>query len=224
MLQAIKVDPTYEEWLEFIFDRPELPYGEHISLDGVSFDPSPEATVHLISQTCARAGTDLIAYSDAQVCAGLDLIFNPSLSDLSFALKEESVDVKARHDAIKTIETLYQECFSARCSENISNGAQEQFGGLNPICYMLWDVSPLTYWEDSKDRQSHYRAVVDLLENCLQIGQVACVESALHGLGHIQPYATEIVQRVIDKWARKRTREFIILESYAAQARQGRVQ
>lgn len=68
---------------------------------------------------------------------------------------------------------------------------------------MFWDVTPPATWikyegmepisadtmhhyQNSKDElQVYYRAIASVMESCLYLYNPACVESGLHGLGHL---------------------------------------
>jgi vesicle coat complex subunit len=90
---------------------------------------------------------------------------------------------------------------------------------------MLWDVSPLSWWEEkrSPEREIFYNAVIDVLEEALSSNNPACVESALHGLGHIQSSCIERVTEVITNYLKK-VSVSTQLTTYAKQAILGNVQ
>ena len=75
----------------------------------------------------------------------------------------------------------------------------ERWGNpLNYIAYMLWDVSPLIY--HARDDNRLFSAITDVLEDALNLSNAACIESALHGLGHAQHYYPDAVELIIDRF------------------------
>jgi len=91
----------------------------------------------------------------------------------------ESVPVQLRLRAIEAIKTLYQDCFTPRCAPVLGHLNEPGANPLNQVCYMLWDASPLSYWENRPNREVFYGAVVDVLEMALKSPNPARVESAL---------------------------------------------
>lgn len=215
---------AYADWLRYIFDRPTTENRWFFDLELEPFDPEPAATVALIGQTCERSGVDLMAFSDEQVRAGLDFIFNASCSNLAFALKDESVPPRLSHATLARIEDLYRQCFAVRCAPAASHLDEQPSTPLNSFCYMLWDVSPLTSWGHDARGTSSCAAVLDVLEKCLYIDHTACVESALHGLGHLHFSAPAPVQSVVDRWLSSSGGQHSPLRRYAEAVRVGRVQ
>jgi len=215
----------YDRWLKYVFDRPETPSGWYFDLDLEAFDATPCEVVSLIDMTCARCGTDLLKYDLRQVNEGIDFIFNNSCSDLVFSLKDTGVQIDSRLRAIRSIRTLYSDCFAVRCSEGLSHLDQPTTNPLNKICYMFWDVTPLRFWESSPEKSITYPAILELLESVLELPHMACVEGALHGLWHVQPYAPKEVDAIVSRClARTGAHWPEPLRHYAALARIGRVQ
>ena len=193
----------YEEWISYLFDQPVV--SRTGDLHAADFDASDGEITALFTATMRRCGDDLLPFSLSQVAQGLDLLFNPALSNHAFSLKAESVPKSARVEALQSIRTLYTDCFERRCEPVLSHCNEPGGNRLNMVCYMLWDVSPLNYWKDDPDAALYYDTVVDLLDAVLALGNVACLESALHGLGHTAAYARPgQVAAVIDRFLRLR--------------------
>ena len=206
MLRALHFCPDprmtnlYDRWLKYVFDRPETSSGWYFDLDVEPFAATNAELTTLFAATCNRAGTDLTAFNDRQVNEGLNYLFNNACSEVPFALKDASVATGARFDAIRSIGMLYAECFAKRCTQTLSHLNEPSSCPINNICYMLWDVSPLTYWEGNPEGPAFHAAILELLESTLMSRHTACVESALHGLGHMQLYQPEQVDRIVSKW------------------------
>ena len=180
--------------------------------------------VELIELTCRRSGADLIKYTDAQVAMGLDYIFNPSCSDTAFSLRSESVPVSQRLSAIQSIGTLYTDCFARRCTTAGGPTGEKVGTDLNDICYMLWDVTPIVCVGDTLDSSVYLSASLTVLQNALGLHNAACIESALHGLGHLHAFAPLEVERIIDEFLRRSSDLSLSLLRYATAARDGHVQ
>ena len=214
----------YDQWIEYVFNRPITPNGWYFDfdLDAESFEASPSEVTKLVAETCKRAETDLIKFSDEQVDAGLNFIFNDACSRVVFDIKDSSVPDALRLECIDAIYSLYEGCYRLRCTESLSHLNEKPDTPLNNSCYMLWDVSALAFWKD--DQKMYYSAVISLLGRVLNIPHQACMESALHGLGHIYDDAPEEVEAVIDAWLRADKTQRPELLTYAKAARVGRVQ
>ena len=92
-----------------------------------------------------------------------------------------------------------------RCEPVLGHRNEPGGNRINDVCYMLWDVTPLNYWKDDPDAALYYDTVVDLLDAVLALENAACLESALHGLGHTAAYARPgQVAAVIDRFLRLR--------------------
>jgi hypothetical protein len=174
----------YPEWLQYVFDHPITTNGWYFDLDLEPFDAEPVELVEFVLSTLENCGRDLAGYSNDQLRYGLSYMLDSGASDVVFALMSDDVSVDLRLRAINSIKHLYSDLFDRRCAPVLGHTSEAGGDSLNYSCYMLWDVSPLSYWERSKDRGVFYAAVCDVLEHALRCANRACVESALHGLGH----------------------------------------
>jgi len=94
---------------------------------------------------------------------------------------------------------------------------------INDFCYMLWDVTPLLICDDVSDKDELNKAISEVLEYALTLNHIACIESGLHGLGHMNisfPLCSKLVENFIVKNKRKDPR----ILKYAKQAAIGSVQ
>ncbi len=134
----------YEQWIQFLFDRPETTPEWYWDSNVGDFDASNEKKVMLISQTFLRCGTDLTRYNDTQVANGLKYILSNSVSNTPFILCQKGVAEVLRVEAVLHMKHLYRDCFAKRCSRSLSHLGRFDSRPLNLFCYMLWDVSPLS--------------------------------------------------------------------------------
>jgi hypothetical protein len=221
---GLAMHPRYPDWLRYVFDRNPEGEGWYFDIEIEPFHADEIELARLIELTCLYSGADLLAFSDMQVNRGLDFIFNPSCSDTVFALGRSNVPIDLRIRAIRSIQHLYSDCFAKRCTEVFSNKNELPISDLNEACYMLWDVAPIGRWTDEQDNPACLDASIEVLKTALTLCNTACIESALHGLGHLYHYAPERVESIVDNWLKTQPRVPDQLTRYAAEARVGYVQ
>lgn len=217
--------PRYTEWLKYLFDRPVTANGWYFDADDLeSFEAEPSELVDLVTFTFENCASDLAPYSNEQLRYGLSYILDNGASDVVFSLMSDDVPTERRLRAIASLKHVYSEIFERRCAPVLGHIDEPGGNALNYICYMLWDVSPLSYWERVRDRNVYYRAVCDVLEHSLGSSNRACVESGLHGLGHVYSNYPERVELIVDDFLRNAASRVPGLRQYAEAARRGCVQ
>src|SRR5215813_9059455 len=154
----------YDQWLSYVFDRAHT--GQGFSLDTPPFGVNHAEIVELITYTMLNSGHDLLGFSDGQVSLGLDIIFNNSFSDYAFSIRERTLPTMPRLRAIDSIKRLYSDCFEPRCAPVLHN--ERGTNSLNHVCFMLWDVTPVSYWEGYANKQLFYSKVLEVLEFALE--------------------------------------------------------
>lgn len=205
---------TYEKWLNCVFGRSTNQSFSSSKLDAGT-------TVKFIHTTLVNSGSDLSRFSDKQVNNGLNLIFNNSSSDIIFALKEPTVSAQVRTAAIRAIKILYINCFEKRARPVLSHLDESGTSPINSICYMLWNVTPISGWGNKGDCK-YFELALEVLEFVLYLKNPACIESALHGLGHMSGCGTnQQVYRIIDNWIKQARTSRAELQNYALLAQQG---
>jgi hypothetical protein len=214
----------YKAWLAHVFDRPTRNPAWYFDLDLADFEASSEELNALVARTLENSRADLAQFSDAQVNDGLNYIFNNAASSVVFALMDAAVPVAARKAAIASIKALYAGCFEPRCAPVLGHRDEPGATPLNRICYMLWDISPLGYWEGRPEKEIFYPAVLEVLGYALTLRNAACVESALHGLGHLQGYRRGDVTPMIEGFIRRNPNLRPELLKYAEHAAAGCIQ
>jgi hypothetical protein len=214
----------YAAWLRFAFDRPESDQGWYFDPTFEPFRAGDAELVELFTQTMLGSGSDLAKYSDTQVAYGLNYAFSNACSDVPFACRSVGVPLAVRLRGIDSIRSLYTDCFEVRCAPVRSH--RDEVGGskLNGVCYMLWDTTPLSWWTNVPDAATLYRAVVDVLRSVLDLRNPACIESALHGLGHLFHSVPDLVRGVFRQVGGPSRFRRVGLEEYAGKAQVGHVQ
>ncbi len=72
------------------------------------------------------------------------------------------------------------------------------------------------------ETEAYYRAIADVMAGCLRLDNPACVESGLHGLGHMVPFLPNLATPLIDDFLNNNTKNLpAALIQYAHSARSG---
>ncbi len=216
---SLTISSTYPDWLSSIFDHDETKgdWRFDLYLDDIEF--TPEQVVDYVTQMFTYYDRDLAHYSDWQLAMGIDYIFNNSCSDYAFYLRDRPVSLEKRIEAILSLKVFFEKCYEKRCVPSLGHYS-EKGNALNIPCYMLWDTTPLSYCEDKQDRAAIYKAVTEVMEFSMTLSNKACIESGLHGLGHMVPYypeAAKIIARNMHRFRRVDSR----LKDYAKAAQTG---
>jgi len=213
--------PRYVEWLLHVFDHAVTDPHWYFELNAPQFEASALETTLLVTCTMENCGRDLAIYSDDQVDQGLNYLFSNACSDNVFSVMSEDVPIDIRVNAIRSIKRLYADCFEVRCAPVLSHLNELSSSKLNGICYMLWDITPLNYWEARTDKHLAYNAVVDVMEAALGSQNIACLEGALHGLGHTQRYLPERITSIVERFLASSQNLRPELKAYAENAATG---
>lgn len=207
---------TYDKWLNCVFGSSVNQAFSSYKVDKLDAD----TTCNFFYRTLLHSGSDLLRFSDKQVNNGLYLMLSPS-ADIIFALNEPSISAQARTAAIRAIKILYTDCFEKRSRPVLSHLNEPGASSINSICYMLWDVTPLNSWGNEGDCK-YFDLSLEVLEFALYLKNPACIESALHGLGHMGSFGSnQRVYRIIDDWIKQTQISCPQLLEYAARAQQG---
>jgi len=196
------MDTLYQDWLTYHFDRETDDASWHWGYSVSGFDAPPEIIATLLTRTLINSGTDLKPYSNAQVGMGLDFIFNPALSHTLADLQASVPHFEAVRGIIQAMKPLYADCLAPRCHMQTSTIVGGD-NSLNHFCFMLWDVTSLSYWNDHPRKNEGYAAIVEVMEFALTLSNIACVESALHGLGHLHAYRSQEIEGIIRRFLRR---------------------
>lgn len=135
------------------------------------------------------------------------------------AVWDPAIPWELRARCIDAIFTLFARYLAGACEARLSHLERGPGPAREPdgICYMWWDLLPLG--QDAKVDE----ALLGVMERCLDLPAVACVESALHGLGHWHHRTPARVEAIIDGWL-ARARPTGPLADYARAARSGSIQ
>jgi hypothetical protein len=125
-------------------------------------------------------------------------------------------------DAVLAVRHLYTDLFQPHLTGMQQDQGADELGGA---CYMLWDMDGLQYvptWGGKRLAAPCF----DVLEAALALDNLACQESALHGLGHMVFHAPTKQRAValIDAFLERSERADPGILDYARAARTGGIQ
>jgi hypothetical protein len=210
--------PKYAEWIDFFFARIERDTDDPWTLDW-DFKASPSEIADLFEHTMQNCGRDLAAFSDKQLAAGLNGLLFGNYGSVPHILIGAGVSDAQKLDVLRSLKRLYSDCLAKRSPPVLGHINETQSNPLEFVTYMLWDVTPL----DSMANRAgdRFDALLDVLSHALRLPNEACVESALHGLGHLRG---QKAQAVIDRWLDGKPSVRPSLIAYARSARTGCIQ
>ncbi|KAB8183687.1 hypothetical protein [Microbispora catharanthi] len=191
--------------------------------DGGDFLDDPLDSVLSLTEFLTAAGRVAETYSTQRIADGLWFLADDS--GLFRELYNPSVPENLRVRCAAAIRQLYAQLFERLCRNSLSHGdnGYSVENPLNSICYMWWDVFPT--WGRPGDPVARRvdEVLLGVMRDTLPSENVACVESALHGLGHWHVTYSDVVESIVEEFLRQRPAIGGSLRDYARAARRGRV-
>lgn len=214
---------TFEQWVDGIFNHPVTEPAWFWDVAADTCVESDETNVEYLARLFTESDRLLARFDNAQVNQGLNMIVSSSCSNHAFSIVGGHAPWPARRRAIRAIFDVYAGCFANRCADGLSH-CDEIDNPLNYVCYMWWDVFPA--WGDPKDtaQSDEVSEYIGVMERCLSLKHQACLEGALHGLGHWQLIFPERTEPIVDRFLKERDDLRPELARYARRARDGAVQ
>ena len=216
---SLTITSTYADWLSSLFDHDEAKGDWRFGFSQDHIEFTPEQVVDYVTQMFTHYDRDLAHYSDWQLAMGVDYIFNNSCSDYAFDLRDRPVAAEKRIAAILSLKVFFEQCYDKRCVPSLGHYS-EKGNALNGPCYMLWDTTPLSYCAYREARDAIYPAITEVMEFSLTLSNIACIESGLHGLGHMVPYYPEAA-KIIDRNMHRFRKSDRRIMAYAKAAKTG---
>ncbi len=221
-------EASFDEWLAYLFDRPESDGSNHWVFgndSGPAWDVPGAETVQFMAKTYEDPDYWMRRYSKTQIADGLSYTWNSSLSDLDFLMRDDPIPWELRRRAIRALVPLYEKCFRNLCTEGLSHLGECLDNPVNGVCYMLWDVCPFHGKPENPEQQGTDSACLAVMAAALRIDHEACLESALHGLGHWNNKYPVQSASIIEQWLKSNgAASRLELRRYASAAAQGGVQ
>lgn len=163
-------------------------------------------------------------FSDAQIAQGLNYLVNTMAVGDDGHFYDRSVPLVARRRCVEAVGAFFAKIFAPRCVPVLSHLDEPGAVPLNGVCYMWWDLFPCVALADDPNRREMHQAVLQTLERISALDNVACQESALHGLGHWCSEYPEQIAAIVDAYLASRRDLPPRLVTYAQAARCGCVQ
>lgn len=213
------VKRSFEEWRDIVFrGDPEKIDPWWSSLEGDQWD-QPNHVVDYLTRLCGDPVPALDGLTDVQINKGLS-----HLVGTWSHLYSTRVTTERSVACISAIYHLYERVFAPRCAPILSHLNEPGGNDLNGICYMWWDEIAIHVKRWDRERREMDQAMINVMRRTLALPNVACQESALHGLGHnIRGYRDQ-VGGIIDEYLAANPGLRPELRLYAENARIGQVQ
>jgi hypothetical protein len=213
---------SFEDWLEHVFAPAVRMHGNpwFMDADAPWWDPTPGEALAYLILLGEQAPMVVQNYADEQIAQGLTYLFNTMARGDDGWFCSREVPTAIRRQAIAATFPLFSEIFQARCQPALGHLSQ-QGNALNGVAYMFWDVFPCVALPGDPDRIALNQEMLAVMSRILALSSPACIESALHGLGHAQPHFPNEVQPIIDTFLGNTKSLSPELRAYAAAARTG---
>lgn len=213
---------AFDGWIDCLFGRP----GEYPpSFAGVDDEYpllEPETALEYVTRLFSDAGGILAKFDDAQVNQGLWELVGAS-GDLH-PLLFDKLPWPDRERGILSISVVYGSLFLPRCSPHLSHLDDSGASPLNSICYMWWDVFPTWGQPNEVELADRDATLLKVMDRALGLDSVACMESALHGLGHWHMHYPAETARIIERFLEREAELGPEILAYARSAEAGCVQ
>lgn len=225
----------YEQWLldVFVHAYARTVAGEFGDYPADIVERDTPTAFACLSRLFRESSAVVGRYSSEQIGTAFWYLMFSACSEYSFVLTDSSIPIDRRVAAVRSITDVYRDCFRMICTCrlcHLERGTRASWPmDANGMCYMWWDVCPiwcrlLTDAEELDANDPVARASVEALEATLAIDHIACIEGALHGVGHLHAYCPAEAERIIDGFLARRTELPAELLAYAARARNGEVE
>jgi hypothetical protein len=214
---ALPEPPGLQAWLNQV-----CAIGE----DREEFEPPPDSPKALACFTYALENLGAITKdcSDARVTRVIGHLLCTK-GERPHCLDDRRLDLGARARCVRAMARLWTDVFEQRVTPCLIDGVRSgQPRPMDFLCYLLWDSTDLIYHLRRCDADTFDPILVDVMAAGLTCRNVACIEGALHGLGHFQPHSPKRVPAVIEGALVKHGRDWpAALRDYAHSAALGRV-
>jgi hypothetical protein len=216
-----RMDVSYEQWLDETFGRAVTgeSYPQFVEREDWPEPVPDEQALHYLTRLFEKPEKSLRYFSDRQIACGL---WELGPGD-SHCVYNRDLPIEARERLIGSVETFFRTFFNKRCIPKLSHLDREYTEPLNGICYMWWEV--ITWgWAGGDPNADRLRAKdLDVMEAVLHLPNLACKESALHGLGHIVGQSDR-ARSIIERFLAQQNDLGAELERYARSAMTGCIQ
>ncbi|RUL77620.1 hypothetical protein [Dyella choica] len=184
---------SYDEFVYFVFEG--LFDEEGLEGDGKGNDILLSDLNHVVYAKKIFAEIDLVSsrFSEHSVSRGLQYLLDPAIcwwSTFSYATYE---DVREEVGTIEAMKNVFSGLFSSKCK----GGLVEVGSTYESICLRWWAIFPLILVFDRRCHEID-EAIIDVMDYCLRIDNLACKRSALIGLILAESSCLERVEKVLE--------------------------
>lgn len=222
-------DLSYEEWVAYCFDRkvsdPQWYWTVGEEGQGDWYQPAPAVLAQYLQRLFTHTGDDLAEYTEEQVAQGLYFICSSGSSYFQI-VRRDAVSRADQVSWVRAICDLYRDLFAKKCSHyygHLDRGP-EPARPLNALCYMFWDLDGIEGAAMFPGEEYLVEPIFEALVCALSQPNPACIESALHGLGHLASAHPDRVKRIISRFIASGNVPSSELGEYAENASTGCVQ
>lgn len=222
-------DLSYEDWVNYVFDHPIVDprwwFQDEDSGLYQFWDDRADRTRTLSYLTrFFRAPERVLArFNRTEIDQGLNLLFSASSSSHMAVLDEPALSWEKRRECFDAMVMLYAKLMAPVYGNDLGHLQHCDHDRATYSCYMLWDVVHLWPGMGNPDDRLISEAVLSVFERVLTLRSEACLESALHGLGHWHLRLPERTEPIVREFL-KRTDISPVLREYAERAAIGNVQ
>lgn len=210
------------EFTEYLFDRSANGTEWYFSNEHEDPSVAKDLLVRLAAETFRGIAKTSSQFDERQVCMGLQYLVNPSCGPIPYLYLDTSIDFSLRRDAIIGMETVFRDVFShLNVGRTLYQNGKNAPLSYRETCYMWWDLFPRHGAPRKPDLEQTDTVICQTICSILKIDNLACQESALHGLGHWFSSRPDEVVEAVETFL---PRTPVELRQYAIDAMQGRVQ
>ena len=210
------------EFTQYLYDRPANKTEWYFEDDHEDIDLPKDQLVQLATQAFNSVVDVTNHFDERQICMGLRYLVNPSCGPVPYLYMDTSIDFAIRSSAISSMRNVFRYLFASLRNElglyRVSGGAPFSFG---ETCYMWWDMFPRHGVPRQPELEETDAVICRTIGSILEIDNLACQESALHGLGHWFSSRPDEIVEMVGVFL---PRAPVELKEYAMDAMQGRVQ
>lgn len=218
-------DLSYEAWIEWLFDREDSERSWWWQDQEIIWDTleNHEPIIEYLTNLFCEPKFLFDRFSRNQINNGFHYLINNSCSNTMYSLLDVKIPWQKRDACFRGIPTLFKELFAKVFVDDLGHLSRE---GDSPTfaCYMWWDVIPIVPEMGHPEQELINDVVIEVLQQILRIDSEACMESALHGLGHWQIFLPQRTEPIVLDFLKSRENISNDLRSYAKGALYGQVQ
>ena len=176
---------SLQAWITHVFDHPVTDPEWYWSSEApATAHEAPEEIPAHIAETFEHGSELLSRFSDEQLNQGFWYLFGNSSPDFMLTLLDEKIPLPVRLRALRSFVPLFEQVMATRCSSHLSHQDEPGASPLNIACYMWFDELLDRFSPRQLERAKLDKELLFILRRLLAIPHDACLESALHGIGH----------------------------------------